>query len=129
MISVEIEWSVWDKSPLVKWRWKEKTVSLNFENPPLAVVPLPSHRLVAIAADWQDYGSNNLLLYSFDGILHKSFGAPDLGDQSRFGSVQEIDGGATVEAVIAYFKGGHWLEMAGILDIQNGTMSNFHRAY
>jgi hypothetical protein len=129
MKTPEIAWSVWDKSPQVKWQWQDQAVSITFAYPPLSVIPLPTHRFVAIAADQREFGATNLFLYDFEGILCKSFRAPDLGNQPQFGSAEEIDRGKAIQAVIGFFKDGHWQEMASILDIQSGAMSGLHRAY
>jgi hypothetical protein len=87
---------------------------------------LPGHSLVAIAGSYDDLGSANLLLYSYDGVLRQMLVAPQLGSSSHFGRVAEMYDG--VSAVIGFYDNFGWVEREGT-DLKNGTIGQLHRSY
>jgi len=123
----QICWSVWDASPTVSWNCYGRNFAVTLKNPPLAVVDLAAHSLIAIVGSYDDFGSANLLLYSYDGVLKKTLSAPELGLKAHFGRVSET--GDSVTASVGFFDKAIWVERDGKLDIENGSMAQLHRSY
>jgi hypothetical protein len=123
----QINWSVWDNNPIVSWSYQGNDFAVTLETPPISVVDLPFHTLVAIIGSYDDFGLGNLLLYSYDGILKQKLAAPDLGPKAHFGRVSENRD--RVSAVVGFYDNGEWVEKEGYLDLKHGTMERFHRSY
>lgn len=123
----QINWSVWDKSATVSWRCNGQTFAIVFNKPPLSVTDLSSHSLIGIAGSYDEFGSENLLLYTYDGILQQTFIAPELGASAHFGRILENRG--RVCAIVGFFDKIGWVEMEGDLDLVDGTLDQLHRGY
>lgn len=95
--------------------------------PPVAVSHLQIRKLIAIVGNFDEFGSENLLLYSYDGTLQHTITAPALGHNAQFGSVTENNG--DVEATVGFWTGTVWKEEAGRLNLADGTITNLHRSY
>lgn len=97
------------------------------KRPPLSVENLSGHSLVAIVGNFDEFASENLLLYSYDGVLMKTLSAPELGLKAHFGRVsQTLD---EVSAVVGFFDKTGWVEQSGNLDLKDGTIEQLHRSY
>ena len=125
---IEFKWSVWDKSPLVSWSCQGVPKSVKFRMPPLAVSHLLSRQVIAVVGSFDEFGPANLLFFSYDGILEKTFVAPPIGENAQFGAVLE-DGSGNVQAIIGCKVDGRWKEVAGCLDTDSGAVDNLHRSY
>ena len=68
---VKINWSVRDKSNKVEWTSSKKIIVLEFSNPPLSVTPFKVNKLIAIAGNSEEFGSENLLFFDESGTLVK----------------------------------------------------------
>lgn len=124
---IQFNWSVWDNNPTVSWICNGNTVSVSLGKPPLSVANLPTQSLVAIVGNYDDFGSENLLLYSYDGALQRKFAAPQLGSNARFGRVSETPDG--ISAVVGFYDETGWVEKAGALNLGDGTIGQLHRSY
>lgn len=125
--TLQFNWSIWDDSPVVSWACDGKASTVSLKNPPLSVANLPAHSLVAIVGNYDDLGSANLLLYSYDGVLRQTLAAPELGPKAHFGTVSETPDG--VSAVVGFFDKTGWVERAGKLNLKDGTLEQLHRSY
>jgi hypothetical protein len=125
--TLQFDWSIWDNRPAVAWTYDGKASTVTLRKPPLSVANLPDHSLVAVIGDYDDLGSANLLLYSYDGVLRQTLVAPELGSKAHFGSVSETHGG--VSAVVGFFDKTGWVERAGKLNLKDGTLVQLHRSY
>jgi hypothetical protein len=125
--TIQINWSVWDNSPIISWSCDGKVSAVSLKKPPLSVTNLSGHSLIAIVGDYEDLGSANLLLYSYDGTLLKTLVAPEIGSKAHFGRVLETPDG--VSATIGFFDKTGWVERAGKLNLSNGTIEQLHRSY
>jgi hypothetical protein len=123
----QICWSIWDSNPTVSWNWYGRNFAITLKYPPLAVTDLSAHSLIAIIGNYDDLGSANLLLYSYDGVLTKTLTAPELGSKAHFGRVSETGNGVT--ASVGFFDKTGWVEREGYLDLESGNMRDFHRSY
>lgn len=124
---LKINWSVWDDNPTVAWIYRGENFHVSLRTPPLSVVDLPRHALVGIVGNYEDLGSENLLFYSYNGLLVKKLAAPNLGSKSQFGRVFEVLD--KVNATVGFFDQTGWVEKVGTLNIEDGTMGQFHRNY
>lgn len=124
--TVKINWSVWDNNPVVSWTFDGTAASVSLRLPPISVSNLPTHKMLGVVGSHEEFGSSNLFLYSYDGILIHTFTAPDLGTSSQFGAVAEQDGHVT--ATIGFKSDSGWKEQAGHLNLQDGTLDNLHRS-
>lgn len=123
----QINWSVWDRNPLVSWDYRGNVFTVALEKPPLSVSHLPCHSLIAIAGHYDDFGSENLFLYTYDGLLKKTLTAPALGVKAHFGRVFENHD--KLSAVVGFFDETGWVEREGFLDINDGSFAEVHRTY
>lgn len=126
-IPTKIIWSVWDSNPIVSWRWAGGTTTIEMKVPPISVMPLSKHQMVALIGNYDEFGSQNLRLYAQDGTLIHAYSAPAYGDDPQFGAIQEV--GEAIEVLIGYRDKGCWVEVAGRLDIASGCIENIHRGY
>lgn len=123
-----INWSVWDRNPVVSWSWDGVSARVAFQRPPIAVCPLVVQGEMAIVGDFEECGSENLFVYSRAGALLRKYQAPTLGANAQFGSVREVD--ATLEVTVGYSGDqGQWVEAAGTLNTQDGSITDLHRGY
>jgi hypothetical protein len=127
MTPLKINWSVWDANPVVAWTWNDKDVIVAMRLPPVAVALLPKLKLIAIVGNFDEFGSNNLLLYSFDGVLHRTYGAPSVGKDAQFGGIQE--GSQDVDVIVGFRGDTGWQEISGKWNFDDGTLGNTHRSY
>ncbi len=127
MKPIKITWSVWDSSPVVSWSSEDGVFSVERKLPPIAVSLLPRQKMIAIVGDYEERGSCNLLFYSLDGVLVRSFAAPQYGEDSQFGGVGETANG--LEVIVGYRVGGVWAEEKGKLDWVTGNVTELHRNY
>lgn len=125
--NLQFHWSVWDNNPVVSWTYDGKSACVSLTKPPLAVANLENHSLVGIVGDYDEFGSSNLALYSYDGVLRQTFVAPQLGVDARFGRVSEIPDGVSV--VIGFYDKTGWVEREGKLNLVDGTIGQLHRSY
>ena len=123
---VKINWTVWDKSESVEWIAKGQKITLTFRVTPLSVIPLKSTKLVAVCGSFDEFGSENLLLYDFEGKLVKKILAPELGSHAHFGSVSELKP-SELRAQIGYFEYEVFREQLCLLNLKTGLFSNFSR--
>jgi hypothetical protein len=122
-----LNWSVWDDNPTVSWDCDGNTASIFLKKAPLSVAHLSAHSLLAIVGNYDEFGSKNLLLFSYDGTFQRTLIAPDLGFGAHFGSVAETQSG--VCATVGFFDKTGWIERAGNLNLDDGTMEQLHRSY
>lgn len=125
--SLQFNWSVWDNNPTVSWTRDGVAVSVSLSKPPISVTNLATQSLIAIVGNFDELGSSNLLLYSYDGVLRRRFVAPDLGAEAQFGRVLEMPDGVSV--IIGFYDQTGWVEKWGKLDIKDGTIGELHRSY
>lgn len=125
--TLKINWSVWDRNPTVSWTCDGILVSVTMKLPPIAVSHLQGHELIAVIGNYDEFGSENLLLYSYDGALRQTIAAPVLGRNAQFGGV--LENGAEIQATVGFQIDTMWKEEAGILSLDDGTVTNFHRSY
>jgi hypothetical protein len=123
----QICWSVWGDNPTVSWNCHGGSFAITMKYPPLAVIDLSAHSLIAIIGNYDELGSENLLLYSYEGVLTKTLRAPALGSKAHFGRVSEAGNGVT--ASVGFFDNTGWVEREGYLDLESGNMRDFHRSY
>jgi hypothetical protein len=95
--------------------------------PPIAVTDLSRLARVAIVGNFQEFGSENLRLYFYDGSFDKSFAAPSLGPEAQFGAIQQTASG--FEALVGYQGDQGWNEIAGRWDPSSGIVEGLHRTY
>lgn len=95
--------------------------------PPVAVSHLQGHELIAVVGNFDEFGSENLRLYSYDGTLQRTITAPALGKNAQFGGVSENNG--DIQATVGFQTDTVWKEEAGRLNIDQGTVTNLHRSY
>ena len=125
--TLHIDWSGWGSNSTVSWNYRGTTFNAVLAKPPLSVADLSLHSLIAIVGSYDEFGSANLLLYSYDGVLKKTLTAPDLGAKAHFGRVLQIQN--KVSAVVGFFDETDWIEREGFLDLSDGTIDQLHRAY
>ncbi len=123
---VKINWTVWDKSERVEWIAKDQTITLTFRAIPLSVIPLKLTTLVAVCGRFDEFGSENLLLFDFEGNLVKKILAPELGSRAHFGSVSELNS-FELRAQIGFFEYEVFREQQCMLNLKTGRFSNFLR--
>jgi hypothetical protein len=124
---LKINWSVWDNNPIVTWVYDGKTASVVFKLVPVAVANISSRKMIAIVGNFDEFGSSNLFVYSYDGVLQHTYTAPNLGKNSQFGGVME--NGADVDVIVGFKTDSIWKEEAGKLDLNDGVVSGLHRNY
>jgi hypothetical protein len=95
--------------------------------PPIAVFHLQSREMIAVIGDFDEFGSSNLLLYSYDGVLQHTITAPDRGQTSQFGGVTENNG--EIYGIVGFQTDTGWKEEAGLLNLDDGVVTNLHRNY
>lgn len=95
--------------------------------PPISVAHLAAHHAVAIVGNYNELGSDNLCLYSYSGDLIRTYSAPNLGKDAQFGAIRES--GDDLEVTVGYNENDRWLEMAGRLNPDDGSVSQMHRSY
>lgn len=125
--ALQINWSVWDGNPTVSWTCDGISAAVTLQLPPIAVSHLQGRELVAVIGNFDEFGSANLLLYSYDGTLQQVITAPVLGENSQFGGVLEKNG--DIQATVGFQTGAVWKEEAGQLNLDDGTVTNVHRSY
>jgi hypothetical protein len=59
--ALAIDWSVWQRNPVVSWVWEGASACVIFQKPPLAVCPLATLGKMAIVGDFEECGPENLL--------------------------------------------------------------------
>lgn len=74
--TLQIDWSVWESNSTVSWNYRGTTFNAVLAKPPLSVADLSLHSLIAIVGSYDEFGSANLLLYSYFGVLKKTLTAP-----------------------------------------------------
>lgn len=83
---------------------------------------------MAIVGDFEECGSENLFIYSSAGKLLRRYHAPALGANAQFGAAREV--GAAIEVTVGYLGDqGRWIETAGTLNPQDGSVTGLHREY
>jgi hypothetical protein len=95
--------------------------------PPISVAHLASQHVVAIVGDYSELGSENLRFYSYSGDLIKVYSAPGLGKDAQFGAIRES--GNDLEVTVGYQGDDRWVEVAGKLNPDDGSVSQMHRGY
>jgi hypothetical protein len=125
---IEFKWSVWNKSPIVSWSCQGVLKSVEFRIPPLSVSHLLSRQVIAVVGSFDEFGAANLLFFSYDGMLEKTFVAPAIGENAQFGAVLE-DSNGNVQAIVGCKHDGRWKEVSGCLDTDSGVVENLHRSY
>lgn len=125
--TLKINWSVWDGNPTVSWDIDGTPVSVTMRLPPVSVTHLQNHELIAVVGNFDEFGSANLLLYSYDGKLQQTITAPSLGENAQFGGVKECDG--LLQSIVGFLVDGKWKEEAGSLNLEDGTVTKLHRSY
>lgn len=125
--AVHINWSVWDKTPTVGWRVDGKMIEITTKLPPIAVSHLNDRCVIAIVGDFDEFGSKNLLLYSYSGELLCIFTAPELGKKSQF--VWIVEENEELKVTVGFDNETTWQEVAGRLNSDQGTVTNLHRSY
>lgn len=123
----KINWSVWDSNPVVAWTWKGVHVSVQMREPPISVALLSRLERVAIVGTFDELGSSNLRLYSYDGALDKTYSAPPIGEDACFGGVQEMTDG--FEVSVGFRENNNWKEVVGKWNPDDGDVSAVHRGY
>ncbi|MDO8040278.1 hypothetical protein [Janthinobacterium sp. SUN137] len=124
---LKINWSVWDNNSTVSWDFNANSIRVEIKMPPLGVANLKSKSLIAIVGRFDEFGSSNLLLYSYEGILQRAFKAPPLGKCSQFTSVSESNG--IVSVGIGFETDSDWGEKSAHFNVIDGTLTNYHRSY
>ena len=127
MKPIKITWSVWDSSPVVSWTSEDDVISVERKFQPIAVSLLSRQQMIAIVGDYAELGSCNLLFYSLDGKLVRTFAAPKYGEDSQFGGIEETEN--CLEVVVGYRASGAWVEKKGKLDWVTGDVTELHRHY
>lgn len=125
--TLQINWSVWGRNPTVSWTCDGILASVTMKLPPVAVSHLKSRELIAVIGNFDEFGSENLLLYSYDGTLQHTITAPALGKNAQFGGVSEKNG--DIQATVGFQTDTVWKEEAGRLNLDDGTVTNLHRSY
>lgn len=126
-ISVKINWTVWDNNPTVCWTSDGRTTTISMRLPPIAVSHLSNIQSIAIVGNFDEFGSSNLMFYSYDGKLIRKFAAPNLGSSAQFVGVEEITQG--LQVIVGFrTNSGSWAEQAGVFNAGDGTVSNLHRS-
>ena len=123
----QINWSVWDGNPTVSWTCDGILASITMKPPPVAASHLQSHELIAAIGNFDEFGSANLLLYSYNGTLQHRITAPALGKNAQFGEVSENNG--DIQVTVGFQTDTLWKEEAGRLSLDDGTVINLHRNY
>ena len=124
---LKINWSVWDNNSTVSWDFNANSIKVEMKMPPLGFANLKSKSLIAIVGRFDEFGSLNLLLYSYEGIFQRAFKAPSLGKCSQFTSVSESNG--IVSVGIGFETDSEWGEKSAQLNIIDGKLTNYHRGY
>jgi len=127
MKPIKITWSVWDSNPVVSWTSENGIFSVERKLPPIAVSLLSRKGMIAIVGDYAELGSCNLIFYSLDGKLVRTFAAPSYGKDSQFGGIRETENG--LEVIVGYSVDGDWVEKCGELDLATGNITALHRNY
>ncbi|WP_143501883.1 hypothetical protein [Pseudomonas sp. Irchel 3E13] len=129
IFGINVKWTVWDNNPIVCWEWSGGRASVKMTFPPISVgvIHVNDALVVAIVGSYEEFSSGNLNLYSLDGVFLQSYTAPQLGEESQFGAVEEV--GSSIRAVIGYLDNGRWKEVAGTLDLRSGFVDSIHRSY
>jgi hypothetical protein len=125
--ALQINWSIWDRNPTVSWTCDGILASVTMKLPPVAVSHLQSRELIAVIGNFDEFGSANLLLYSYNGALQHTITAPALGKNSQFGGV--LDNNGDVQATLGFQTDTAWKEEAGRLNLDDGTVTDLHRSY
>ncbi len=123
---VKINWSVWEKSNKVEWTFSNQNIVLEFSKPPLSVTPFKVNKLIAIVGNSEEFGSENLIFFDESGTLIKKLVAPELGENSHFGSATELDK-ENIRAKIGYFELGVFQEQQCTINFSSGAASSFCR--
>jgi hypothetical protein len=125
---VKIMWSVWDGNPDIFWHWAGRNVKITLRLPPISVVALPSYGIIAITGNAEEFGGNNLIFYTFEGNLLRTYSAPPHLKNAQFSGVSETND--EVVAIVAYeTDDGCWIEEAGKLNLETGFLTDLHRSY
>ena len=124
---LKIDWSVWDNNSTVSWNFNANSIRVEMKMPPLGVANLKSKSLIAIVGRFDEFGSSNLLLYSYEGIFQRTFNAPPLGKCSQFTSISESNG--IVNVGIGFEIDSEWEEKSAQFNVIDGTLTNYHRSY
>jgi hypothetical protein len=125
--TLKINWSIWDRNPTVSWICDGILASVTMKLPPVAVSHLQSRELIAVVGDFDEFGSANLLLYSYDGTHQQTIAAPTLGKNAQFGEV--LENNKDIEATLGFQIDAVWKEETGHLNLDDGTVINLHRSY
>jgi hypothetical protein len=126
--SLSIDWSVWDRNPVVSWVWNGLAARVVFQKPPIAVCPLIRLGKMAIAGNFEEFGPENLLIYSSTDLLLRKYCAPAFGSNPQFGWI-DAAGGALEVAVGYKDERGLWMDMIGQLNPDDGSISKLRRGY
>jgi hypothetical protein len=126
--TVQINWSVWDRNPTVSWTCDGILASVTMKLRPVAISHFQCHELIAIIGNFDEFGSANLLLYTYDGTLQHTITAPALGQNTQFGGASENNG--ELQATFGWFQiDAMWKEETGRLNLDDGTVTSLHRTY
>ena len=125
--TLHIDWSGWGSNSTVSWNYRGTTFNAVLAKPPLSVADLSLHSLIAIVGSYDEFGSANLSLYSYDGVLKKTLTAPALGTKAHFGRVTQTQD--KVSVVVGFFDETGWTEKEGFLNLTDRTIEQLHRAY
>jgi hypothetical protein len=125
--SLQINWSVWENNPIVSWTLNGTLSKVALKQPPVAVAHISRLSVIAVVGNFEEFGAANLLFYSYDGSLKKSFSAPVLGGDARFSGVSE--NGQFVEVIVSFKSDSIWQEKRGRLNLSDGTVTDLHRNY
>lgn len=98
--ALAIDWSVWQRNPVVSWVWEGASACVIFQKPPLAVCPLATLGKMAIVGDFEECRPENLFIYSPAGVILRKYSAPALGSNPQFGWIKEV--GGALEVGISY---------------------------
>ncbi|MDP4494063.1 hypothetical protein [Vibrio sp. AH4] len=125
---IDVHWSYWDKESTVRWNFNDLMYIQQFSYPPIAVSVLTNSRIIAISCHFEEFGSNNLNLFTFDGTLIRSLFAPAVGDKVTFGALTETSNDR-IQAQVCYYERSVFKEQLCYIELDSGECSGFSRGY
>ena len=124
-----VDWSVYDKSTLVKWTHGTQNTSIQFQEPPLGISCLDKNSLVAIFGNPKEFGSNNFLLYSMAGELVGTISPPESTLDCYFCHAKEISS-EKLNAILCFKENNKNIERQCAIEFPTGKrLSSYSRAY
>jgi hypothetical protein len=120
-------WSVWENNPIVSWTLNGTLFKVTLKQPPVAIAHISRSSMIAVVGNIEEFGTANLLFYSYDGSLKKSFSEPALGDDAGFSGVSE--NGEFIEVIVNFESDSIWKEKRGRLNLSDGKVTDLHRYY